>query len=273
MTIIPVGRVCARAVLELRNPDAILTHMQYMSEAEVKELVLSRGCFAPEKNIELYEKWFRHSPRYLFKAAAERYGISKLRMCDVGSSYGSTLLHAARGSYGIEIVQERVDFAKSIGLTAYRRDVLSDDLSDLPKVEALWCCAVLEHVDSPHVFLRKLWSLLEPEGRVFLWVPTIPPRPVRFLQNAPFVNAHLTAHTHTDHVNAFTPATIRFMAERGGFETIEVNALYPHPFRFLGTSVYLLDGVMYVGKKKPSGVYRGRSTRKGKAAYFDAPRD
>lgn len=242
-----------------------------MSASELRQFVLTRGCFTPERNEAMYEKWFKGSPRYLFRAADELYGISKKRLCDIGSSYGSTLLHAAEGSYGIEIVQERVDFAQSLGLTAYRRDVLSDDLSDLPRVQALWCCAVLEHVDSPHVFLRKLWSLLEPGGLVFLWVPTIPPAPMRLFTRVPFFSRHLSAHTHTDHVNAFTPATMRFMAERAGFETVDLNALYPRPLRFLGRYLFLLDGVMYVGRKKETGVYRGRSTRKGKEKYFDAP--
>ena len=245
--------------------------MRRMNPEDLGQFVLSHGCFTPEKNRAIYEKWFRQSPRYLFKAADERYRITQRRLCDIGSSYGTALFYASKDSYGIEIVPERVDFTKSLGLTAYCRDVTTADLSDLPKVEAVWCCAVLEHVDAPHLFLRKIWSLLEPDGLIFLWVPTIPSLPWRLLGYVPFLSKHFTAHTHTDHVNAFTPSTIRFMAERAGFETVEVNALYPWPLRFLGTFLFVLDGVMYVGKKKSSGVYRGRSTRKGREKYFDAP--
>jgi SAM-dependent methyltransferase len=174
-----------------------------------------------------------------------------------------------RGSYGIDIESGYVDFARSLGLQAYCRDVVTADLSDLPKVEAVWCCAVLEHVDSPHIFLRKLWTLLEPEGLLFMWVPTIPPLfPFRYFKQFPFLNKHVTAHTHSDHVNAFTPSTIAFTAERAGFETVELNALYPSPLRWLGRRLFLLDGVMYIGRKKKD-VYIGSSTRKGRSEYFD----
>ncbi|MDR3572163.1 MAG: methyltransferase domain-containing protein [Candidatus Pacebacteria bacterium] len=227
---------------------------------DLENRVISRGCFSQERNKEIYDKWFKNSPRYLFRATDEQYGISKMAFCDVGCSYGMNLL-TNPNSYGIDIVSDYVDFAKSIGLKAYLRNVGVDSLDDLPKVEAVWCCAVPEHVDSPHLFLLQLRSLLKPGGLVFVWVPTIPPFP--WLRYIPGLKKHVTAHTHSDHINAFTPRTIRFTAERAGFDTIELNAMYPFPFRWLGKFLFLLDGVMYVGRRREQ-VYFGNSTRKGK---------
>jgi len=242
------------------------------ARANLEAYVLSRGCFDPEKNKAIYDVWFRKSPRYLFKAINKRYHLTDKVFCDVGCSYGMNLIYADKpGSYGIDIVPEYAQFARGLGLSAYDRDVVTADLSDLPKVEAVWCCAVLEHVDAPHVFLRKLWTLLEPGGLLFMWVPTLPGIPWKYLRYVPFMRKHMTAHTHSDHVNAFTPSTVRFMAERAGFETIELNALYPQPFAWLGRFLFVLDGVMYVGRKKKES-YFGNSTRKGRAEYFDAAR-
>ncbi|MDB5238021.1 MAG: glycosyl transferase family 2 [Candidatus Kaiserbacteria bacterium] len=236
--------------------------------SDLKEYVVKHGGPSAEKNLEIYEKWFRKSPRYLFKAVDKNYQLTKKVFCDIGCSYGMNLVWSRAESYGVDIVPEYTEFAQNLGLTAYTRDVITADLSDLPKVEAVWCCAVLEHVDAPHIFLRKLWTLLEPNGMIFMWVPTIPPAPWRYLRHVPFLKRHLTAHTHSDHVNAFTPSTVRFMAERAGFDTIELNALYPKPFGWLGRFIFILDGVMYIGKKKES-AYFGNSSRIGRAEYFD----
>jgi len=245
-----------------------MTYPYGIKGQELKEYVLAHGAFSPERNLEIYNRWFKGSPRYLFKAADERYHFSKKPFCDAGCSYGMNLIWTCPESYGIEIVPDYVNFAKGLGLQSYERDLVSSDLSDLPKVDALWCCAVLEHVDSPHMMLRRMWTLLNPEGRIFIWVPTIPGFPWRYMRYIPFMRKHMVAHTHSDHINAFTPATIRFMCERAGFDTIEVNAMYPKPFGWLGRFLFVLDGVMYVGKRREA-TYFGGSWRKGKAAYFD----
>ncbi len=240
-----------------------------ISKDNLEEFILKNGVGTEETRRAVYEKWFKKSPRYLFQEIDRRYDLRHKKICDVGCSYGMNLMYCRPDSYGIEILPECAAFAEALGLTVYTRDVVNTDLADLPKAEAVWCCAMLEHVDSPHIVLRKLWTLLEKDGLVFLWVPTIPFIPWRFFKRIPFLTPHLTAHTHSDHVNAFTPATIRFMAERAGFETVEVSAMYPWPLSILNRFLYVLDGAMYVGRKKNASVYFGNSTRKGKARYFD----
>jgi SAM-dependent methyltransferase len=180
------------------------------------------------------------------------------------------LAYCTQDSYGVEILPECGEFARALGLNVYTRDVVKDSLADLQKVEAIWCCAVLEHVDAPHVFLRKLATMLSPGGMIFLWIPTIPPLPWRLLKCISFMRPHMVAHTHSDHVNAFTPSTIRFMCERAGFETVEVSAMYPGIFSWLNRWLFVLDGAMYIGRKKEGSAYFGSSTRAGKAEYFDA---
>lgn len=132
------------------------------TRSELRDYIVRHGCYSQEENLRIYEKWFAAAPRYLFRAVDRKYGLTQKVLCDVGCSYGMNLLFCVPGSYGIEIDGYAVAFARSLGLTVYQRDVLNDDLSDLPKVEAIWCSAVLEHVDSPHMFLRKLHLLLKP---------------------------------------------------------------------------------------------------------------
>jgi hypothetical protein len=130
---------------------------------------------------------------------------------------------------------------------------------------------VAEHVDSPHILLRKLWTLLEEDGIALIYVPTIPPRWSRWLPYVmPRLRPYFINYSHSDHINAFTPDTFRFMCERAGFETVEVTALYPGILGIFNRVLHALDGVMYVGRKKHGIAYEGNSKRKGKAEYFDA---
>lgn len=237
----------------------------------LKSYILKQGCFDLEKNQAIYEKWFRKSPRYLFQALERFYPLRDKRLCDVGCSYGMNLIHCSHpDAYGIEIVPECAQFARSIGINVHALDIITQDLSNLPKAEVIWCCAVLEHVDAPHIFLRKLWTLLETDGLLALYVPTIPPWWSRWLRFIPSLRPYFINFSHSDHVNAFTPQTLKFICERAGFATVDLRAMYPGPLSWLDRYVFALDGVMYIGKKKSSSVYFGHSTRKGKTEYFDA---
>lgn len=221
-----------------KNPDALMRK------------VVENGCFSPEENQNIYERCFSHGPRYLFRAVDKTYGISQRLLCDVGCSYGANLFYCTSGSYGIDINKDRVKFADSIGLTVYQRDVVKDDLSDLPKVDVVWCSAVLEHVDCPHIFLKKLRRVLRPKGIVALYVPTIPLFPA--LQKLPKVGKFFSGYLANDHVNAFTPETLRFFCEKAGFKTIEVSPFFPgilKIFNHIFPISNLIGRSVYVGTK------------------------
>jgi len=229
------------------------------SRAELRNYISSSGCYTREENERIYDKWFAEAPRYLFKAVNEKYRLTDKILCDAGCGYGANLVFCNPDSYGIEIEGYEVQFARSIGLNIYERDILNDDLSALPKADAIWNSAVLEHVTSPHIFLRKLHSLLKDGGLLAIYVPTIPP--LRFLQHLPRLGRYFTGHVHGDHINAFTPTTLRFFCERAGFRTLEVSAFYPGALSILN-GVPIIDGCVYVGIKQPHWEYPANATRR-----------
>ena len=232
---------------------------------DVRELVRARGCFDAAENDRIYGKWFHDSPRYLFRAVDRKYGLRAKRVADVGCSYGMNLLHCASGSYGIEYDEREVRFARGLGLPVFRRDAMRDDLSDLSRVEAVWCAAVLEHVDAPHVFLRKLHDLLDPGGLLAVFVPTIPLFP--FLGRLPRVGGYFNGHVAQDHVNAFTAETLAFTCERAGFQSLEVSPFYPGLLRPLNHAPLfskLIDGCVYVGRSIPGWEYPEKSSRRAR---------
>jgi SAM-dependent methyltransferase len=230
---------------------------------DIRELVLRRGCFEREENERIYRKWFDGAPRYLFRAADRKYGLTRARLADVGCCYGTNLLYCLPGSYGIESDEREAVFAQGLGLPVFHRDAMRADLSDLPKVDAVWCSAVLEHVDSPHRFLRKLHRLLNPEGLLVVFVPTIPA--FRVLSRLPRVGGYFNGHVAMDHVNAFTPQTLVFTCERAGFRTEEVSPFYPGPlglFNHLPVVSRLIDGAVYVGRAIADWEYPDKASRR-----------
>ena len=221
--------------------------------------VIAHGSYSQEENLRIFNKWFSRRPHLAFLGAAKKYGITGKRLCDVGCSYGSNLVYCQADSYGVEIEPYPIKFATGIGLNVIKRDVVNDLLSDLPPVEVVWTRDLLEHVDSPHVVLRKLHSLLEPGGLILTMVPTLPPIPA--FRHLPFLGTHFQGHLQSDHVNAFTPATLRFTCERAGFETVELTPFYPGPFAVFNKILRPFAGIVFVGRKVDDWDYPKRATR------------
>jgi SAM-dependent methyltransferase len=160
-------------------------------------------------------------------------------------------------------------FAQAIGLDVHQRDVVNDDLSDLPRVDVVWCSALIEHVDSPHILLRKLHMLLKPGGLLLLFAPILPMFPM--LRHLPRYGSNFTSHLHDDHVSAFTRKTLRFQCERAGFETVEMTALYRKPFAVFNRTLFLWATCMYVGRARAEWRYPSQSSRQvaGNARGFE----
>jgi SAM-dependent methyltransferase len=222
--------------------------------------VLERGCHDARENERIFEKWFARAPKVVFRRAASRFGLRDKTLCDVGCCYGANLFFARPGSYGLEVNADYVRFARGLGLTVHERDVVEDDLTDLPRVDAVWCGSVIEHVDSPHILLRKLHLLLKPGGLLMLFAPVVPP--VAALRRLPKYGSNFTSHLHDDHVSAFVPKTLRFTCERAGFETVELTALYRAPFSLLDRVLFLPATCMYVGRARDGWDYPANSVRR-----------
>jgi SAM-dependent methyltransferase len=232
----------------------------FESRAAWREYVLGRGCYDVRENERIFEKWFRPAPKVVFRRADAIYDLRGQTLCDVGCCYGANLFFTRPGSYGIEMNGDYVRFAQGLGLTVHERNVVEDDLTDLPRVDAVWCSAVVEHVDSPHVLLRKLHLLLKPRGLLLLFAPIFPL--VQSLRFLPRYGKNFTSHLHDDHVSAFTAKTLRFTCERAGFETVELTALYRRPFSIFNRTLFLPATCMYVGRARADWDYPANSSRR-----------
>ena len=158
----------------------------FNSQKEWEEFILSRGCYDARENEQIFNKWYARAPRVAFRRVDSPDDLRSKAICDVGCCYGANLFFTEPGSYGLEIDN---------------RDVVKDDLSDLPRVDAVWCSTLIEYVDAPRTLLRELHKLLKTGGLLFLFAPIFPLIPA--LRHLLRYGKTFTSHLHDDHVSSF----------------------------------------------------------------------
>lgn len=217
-----------------------------------RQQVIAAGTYAPDQNARIFDKWIAPPPSHFLRYAIRQYGLGNRSVADMGSAFGHALRRFGPGSYGIEMNPGAAQWAQAMGLTVYRGDFGE---VETPPVSAVWCSNVLEHVDSPHLTLRRIARSLEDGGLAFLVLPlTNSGRHLgRFW-------ARFRGYTAADHVSFFNATTLRWTVERGGFEVVELTTGCGK------LADALLMGVspacLVVARKIPGWEYAAKSTRK-----------
>lgn len=136
-----------------------------------------------------------------------------LRLLDFGCGDGKFLrVAAALGAEvtGIDVSASRTEDVRAAGLTILP-DLDALDQQGAPPFDAVVLSQVLEHVEDPLALLRALRDRLRKGGVLFVAVPnaghvTIPQDFAAFTLVQPI-----------EHINAFSPATLRKIGEKAGF--------------------------------------------------------
>ncbi|MGE3910514.1 MAG: methyltransferase domain-containing protein [Chloroflexota bacterium] len=188
------------------------------SPQEVARLVRARSPLPPDETERLIGDFF--VPSRAIRFVCDSHDLDQKTVLDIGCSYGQHLIHFGPGSAGIDAVERNVEFCRALGFDVTMTNV-EDGLPDFGRrFQAIYCSNLLEHLVAPHLFLLRLHALLEPDGLLFVHVPTMPPLPVvdRLLKRAIGHNGYLAS----EHINAFTPRTLAFTIERAGFVVEDV---------------------------------------------------
>lgn len=101
------------------------------------------------------------------------------------------------------------------GVTAFTGTIFSSSLPDTSYDFAI-LLGVLEHIRDVDIAVRALRKVLSSSGRVYIEVPDA----TNFIaeQDAPF------QEFSTEHINFFSPVTLQYLMEAGGFRTIECRS-------------------------------------------------
>jgi len=162
-----------------------------------------------------------------------------VRLLDFGCGFGEFLEAAAL--FGFEAVgvdrshdkreEARIHIATSL-----------DDLDTSRRFHAITLFEVLEHLDHPGAILDALAALIAPGGILVLETPDCE-------GVTGIASADDYARVHPlEHINAFTHATLRSIAERRGFRTIDPGPAYVTADRMTAVKVEARRALGRTGK-------------------------
>lgn len=169
-----------------------------------------------------------YSPvRYTREIRLLRKFCSSGRVLDVGCSTGG-FLYYLRQSFpkdydicGTDVASGALDHAVTKNIPVLRENFLSDDFPRR-EFDAITFWAVLEHVAEPAAFLRRAFMLLKPGGLGFVLVPNIESLATRIL-GAKY------RYILPQHLNYFSRATLRRLAESSGFSVLHSTTTHFNP--------------------------------------------
>jgi 2-polyprenyl-3-methyl-5-hydroxy-6-metoxy-1,4-benzoquinol methylase len=183
-------------------------YMEVYASQEYQDIVRDLGINSHEYRVERFG-------RERVALMARHLEAARPRYLDVGCSTGF-VVEAARDAgwdaIGTDLNPSAIEFGRSRGLEL--RTVALEDAGFAPRTfDAVSLFDVLEHLLDPLATLRACARLLRPGGIVFLYVPNYDSAS-RLLMGK---DAHFIWPTH--HLNYYTPATMRDLLAREGFET------------------------------------------------------
>jgi SAM-dependent methyltransferase len=188
---------------------------------DVRELVQARSPLPSDDTQRVLATRFARMPRRL-GFALERWPLAESAVLDVGCSMGQCLVHFGPGSLGVDNAAPHVAFCRALGLDALQLDV-ERGLDAVPDAafDYAWVSDIVEHLDAPRLLLRRVAPKLRPDGRLLLFLTTLPrSRVVR----AALRRRHLNPFDAQAHHYQFTYETARYLVEQAGYriEAVEV---------------------------------------------------
>src|SRR5688500_14689803 len=94
--------------------DPTVSGETYMSRE--KQLVLERGCFSPEENLDIFNRGYKTPRHQLFLRIAEELDLKNKVVADAGCGYGAALHYCHPDSYGIDMNERAITFCRALGL-------------------------------------------------------------------------------------------------------------------------------------------------------------
>lgn len=164
-----------------------------------------------------------------------------LSILDVGSSGGFFLEAAHRRGWkveGIEPSTQAADYCRKVFGHQVQESNFSDADVKPASFDAIQCSLVLEHLHSPEEFFKWARSVLKPGGILCVTVPNefnnFQMIMVEHLKKEPWFVAY------PDHLNYFTPASLKRLAERNNYTQVDSICGFP-------IEMFVLMGDDYIG--------------------------
>lgn len=178
------------------------------------------------------ETMFRSSAPYIQHVIHAHVPKNKgLRILDLGCGHGPYLYYLKKLGYtncaGVDISQEQVDLAKSIGIPEIEQGTIEDFLAKQNgAVDVIFLMDILEHLtrDELLALLDKIFAKLSPSGLLIIHVP-----------NGEGIFGQRIRYGDLTHELCFTPNSMSQLMRTVGFK--QVSSFEDKPLLYSPTSV------------------------------------
>lgn len=141
------------------------------------------------------------------------YGCSGGFFLDVASKAGIA------NCFGMELNKIEADISKAKGHSVHVGLLDSNPFSEKFDLITLW--DVFEHIKEGKSYLEKFREILSNQGLLFLQVPNAMSLAARIMQE------HSNMYDGLEHVNLYSPETLKLVAEKTGFKVVEMQTVIP----------------------------------------------
>lgn len=212
-----------------------------------------------EKELYLFE---RVKKSKVFNNIIFLYKLDKKAVLDMGCSEGHHLACFGDGSVGVTIIDEHIELGRQQGLDIVSKNVESPEFKMDKKFDVVWANNFFEHMNCPHLFLRKSAECLKEDGILILGVPVIPW--FSFLGRfKKFRGAYASSH-----VNFFYRKTLIETVKYAGYELVEARLFYFRN-RYLDYLMNYIAPHMYVVARPRNDFKYGEKRLKSLRGYED----
>ena len=141
------------------------------------------------------------------------YGCSGGFFLDVASNTGID------NCFGMELNKIEADISKAKGYTIHNGLLQDNPFTDEFDLITLW--DVFEHIKDGKSYLNAFREILSDNGLVFLQVPNAMSLAARIMQE------HCNVYDGLEHVNLYSPQTLKLIAEKSGFKVVGMQTVIP----------------------------------------------
>lgn len=180
-------------------------------------LIRKHSPFSLQKTEELITSHFLSvSPQV--QICLKNHNFGHLKVLDIASGFGNSLMYWGKNSEGIEIKPELIKFLSFTEKKIHQLNV-EDDLGKLKgDYDAVFNMNFLEHLVAPHLFLMRVHQLLKKDGLLAISVPVVPSSLINLFWKT---YTGYEAWSSGEHINFYNPRTLALTLSRAGFKIVK----------------------------------------------------
>lgn len=185
---------------------------------EIQKFITERSCEDKHSVQRIINKHFQKIPKNV--KLLQKHQFATKKVLEIGACKGNSFLHWGRDSEAIELDPKSSSFLRSLNFKVHELNVEDDfHLKINNKYDAIYTNNLFEHITSPHLFLLKIYTLLNVKGVLAIGFPIVPSFPFNFIYRI----FNLKGWLASEHINFFTIKTARLVIERSGFDIIDYH--------------------------------------------------